>query len=88
MSKYLVHYFMNGIPVGIWDSKGKNFYIDKKAKKYGKSVLSEANFKNWDDLLDVWDGKTPNGIARWGTYETDAESLEAAFTFLADESER
>jgi len=89
MSKYLVHYLPNGLPVGVWNDAHTNFYAEgqEKAKAYGEKVLGNANFSDFDKLLDIWDGKTPNGIARWGSIEDDTESLPQVLQHLEEDSD-
>jgi hypothetical protein len=87
MSKYLVHHLTNGTPVGVWNSDKKNFYAPDQGRheEYGKAVLQGADFSKWEDILDTWDGRQPNGRARWTAYETEETKLEAVYAELANE---
>lgn len=89
MVKYLIHYTMDGHPVGVWNSSGEHFYGDSdSAERYGKAVLSGASFDDWAEMLEIWGDKTPNGIARWSVVENESDDLESVLIYEQDTSER
>lgn len=75
--KYLVHHQQNATPVGVWNSDKQSHYApaEGKAESYGNEVLGGADFTNWEDLLDLWSDRSPNGRARWTVFESDSTSL-------------
>jgi hypothetical protein len=89
VSKFLVHHTLNGAPVGVWSSDGTNYYPPGKqiARAYGEKVLKDVDFSKWDEVLELWSGRTPNTKARWSDFESDAESLEEVFLDVQQDSE-